>query len=176
MNGTFGRPFRGVPLPLGEQTIHRIVSTAGKVHFFGGPLLARVRRGGFGPRLLKTLGLISQAFDEQLFSEMLSDFETIRFDHYMKLLAELSRHDAEAVLPLVHAPTLVIAGGRDRITPSYSARRIAQQIPGAEYFVLPRATHYAAVEYPRQVVDRILDFFRAHPAVAPHASAALPGA
>jgi pimeloyl-ACP methyl ester carboxylesterase len=63
-------------------------------------------------------------------------------------------------------PTLVVAGARDLITPPRLGRRLAQGIPGAEFFALPGATHYAAAEYPDLVIDRIRDFIAKGPAAS----------
>lgn len=169
MNGTFGRPFQAIPFPASEQLLGGMIRGASKLHFLGGPLLSRVRHAKVGPSVLKRLGLIAEGFDETQLRLMLEDFETIDFSRYAHMLKCLSEHDAESLLPSVRVPTLVITGSRDRITPSYSARRIAEKIPGAELYVIVGATHYAAAEYPKEVLSRMLPFLAAnvHPTATP---------
>ncbi len=163
MNGTFGRPLRGVPLPFSELVLPHVVASAKAVHFLGPPLLGRVRRTKLGLTFLKRLGFIASSFDPDLFSQLLAEFETIDFQLYFSLLAQLTHHDAEELLPTVNVPTLVISGSRDRITPSFSARRIAHTIPHAELFVVQGATHYAAAEYPNEILDRVIPFLKRKP-------------
>ncbi len=169
LNGTFGRPLRGVPVPFAERVLPHLVLGARRLHFLGRPVLRGVRRTKLGPTLLKGVGFISSGFDPLHFDTMLAEFEDIDFDRYFALLAELSRHDAEHILPEVRCPTLVITGSRDIVTPSYAARRIARTIPYAELFVVQGGSHYAAAEYPHEILDRVEPFLRAEdrPGVEP---------
>jgi len=48
------------------------------------------------------------------------------------------------------------------------AKHIADRIPGAVYFEIPGATHYAVMEFPRLLANRIESFIRGqldHPPV-----------
>jgi len=47
----------------------------------------------------------------------------------------------EAQLGRITAPTVIVAGEADRIVPAGAARALADQIPGAELQLLPRAGH-----------------------------------
>jgi pimeloyl-ACP methyl ester carboxylesterase len=47
----------------------------------------------------------------------------------------------EAQLGRITAPTVIVAGEADRIVPAGAARALAEQIPGAELQLLPRAGH-----------------------------------
>jgi pimeloyl-ACP methyl ester carboxylesterase len=47
----------------------------------------------------------------------------------------------EAQLSRITAPTVIVAGEADRIVPAGAARALAEQIPGAELQLLPRAGH-----------------------------------
>ncbi len=58
----------------------------------------------------------------------------------------LAGWDARELLPLIHAPTLVIAGAHDPATPPAHAELIAGGIAGAELVVIPDAAHFANVE------------------------------
>ena len=50
-------------------------------------------------------------------------------------------HDASALLPAITAPTLVLHGGDDALTPVGNAAVLAAGIPGARLVVLPGARH-----------------------------------
>jgi 3-oxoadipate enol-lactonase len=79
---------------------------------------------------------------------------------YRRMLLEAPREDyarcCEAIavwdfrgrLSEIGAPTLVLAGGEDRVTPPEQAEEIVAGIPQAHLVVLPEAAHLANVEQP----------------------------
>ncbi|WP_026415282.1 alpha/beta fold hydrolase [Actinomadura oligospora] len=80
-------------------------------------------------------------------------------EYYPALMA----HDKAAALATVgHVPVLVLAGGRDRLTPAAHGRRIVEALPDAELVEVDEAGHVLPLEYPgvvtgslRRLVDRI---------------------
>lgn len=68
-------------------------------------------------------------------------------------------HDAWDRLPQITAPTLVLVGPEDVVTPVYYARELAERIPGARLQVLERGGHDALLEYPEDGVSALLAFF-----------------
>jgi 3-oxoadipate enol-lactonase len=56
--------------------------------------------------------------------------------------------DARGEVGLIAAPTLVVAGAEDAVTPPGEVEQLAAAIPGAQPTVLPRAAHLANVEQP----------------------------
>ncbi|WP_131743171.1 alpha/beta fold hydrolase [Actinomadura roseirufa] len=77
---------------------------------------------------------------------------------------ELVGHDRAAALEVIgKVPVLVLAGGRDRLTPAEHGRRIAAALPDAELVEVAEAGHVLPLEYPgvvtgglRRLVDRVL--------------------
>jgi pimeloyl-ACP methyl ester carboxylesterase len=69
-------------------------------------------------------------------------------------------HDALDQLPRISAPTLVVAGELDLMTPPALGRAVAEAIPGARYELLTGsgASHAAPLERPQEVADLVLDF------------------
>lgn len=68
----------------------------------------------------------------------------------------LAAHERDAALAaFADIPTVVLAGGRDRLTPLPAARRIAAALPSAELTVLPAAGHMLPVERVAAVAGRI---------------------
>lgn len=55
-------------------------------------------------------------------------------------------------------PTLLIAGGQDRMTPPKAASALEQAIPDARLAVLPGAGHALMAERPDAVLDRLREF------------------
>jgi len=66
------------------------------------------------------------------------------------LQALAARPDSTPVLASIAAPTLVVAGEEDVITPLDETHRWAARIHGASMTVIPRAGHLACLEQPEQ--------------------------
>lgn len=76
--------------------------------------------------------------------------------------AIMSRPDSRDLLPHIHAPTLVVAGDSDTRTPPELAREIAQQIPGAEFHLLPQVGHLSPLEEPIACAEIFTSFLQQH--------------
>jgi pimeloyl-ACP methyl ester carboxylesterase len=62
--------------------------------------------------------------------------------------AMVARPDARSSLGAITAPTLVLVGARDAITPPEASEALAEAIPGARLVVVPGAGHLANIEEP----------------------------
>ena len=71
---------------------------------------------------------------------------------------DLLDHDAREALAAIHAPSLVLVGSRDPLTPVYAARRIARLLPDGRCEVLAGAGHQPMQERPHEVA-LLLDEF-----------------
>ena len=60
----------------------------------------------------------------------------------------------------IGAPTLVIHGANDRLVPPGNGQIIADRIPGAQWVLLPAASHIFTTDQPEAAHDAILDFLR----------------
>jgi pimeloyl-ACP methyl ester carboxylesterase len=67
-------------------------------------------------------------------------------------------HDALDRLGRLRVPTLVLAGGDDRLTPPALAEQLARAIPGAEIDVVPDAGHLPYLETPEAFRKTVLEF------------------
>ncbi len=72
-------------------------------------------------------------------------------------------HDAWDVLPGIVAPTLVLHGDADALTPVENGRRLAARIPGAQLYVIAGARHAYFAERQEQASAAVLRFLAAHP-------------
>ncbi|MBA0049597.1 alpha/beta fold hydrolase [Streptomyces sp. AJS327] len=79
-----------------------------------------------------------------------------------------AQHDAWAGLPHVSAPTLVLHGTDDRMTPPANGERLAARVPGATLRLLDGARHAYFLEHRREATDAVLAFLAAHPIPTPH--------
>ncbi len=110
--------------------------------------------------VLQQLGLVGQTLDVDVFGSLAGEFVKLDFELYAATLQALGDHDACDVLGQVRCPALVLTGDRDIMTPVSTARHIKEQINECELVVIPGATHYAAVEFPDDVVGAIEGYLR----------------
>jgi pimeloyl-ACP methyl ester carboxylesterase len=81
-----------------------------------------------------------------------------------QLHANASReHDTWERLPTIKAPTLILHGSDDQVVPVANARLLAERIPGAEIFLVPRGRHLFFIEFQSKVNPVVKQFLRCHP-------------
>jgi pimeloyl-ACP methyl ester carboxylesterase len=76
-------------------------------------------------------------------------------------------------LASIAAPTLVVWGAQDPLTPLPLGQRIADVVPDSELVVFPDAAHSPNVECPERFNDLLRDFLRARRKVMPRDDVAL---
>jgi len=157
LNGTYGRPFRALPLPFAEWTLPSLLPSMQKWGPWGNALLP-ITRSPLSFAAARALGIVARGLDREHFYRMVRDFEQVDLKAYVRQLHALGEHDAETILSRVSVPTLVAAGAKDVLTPPHLARKIALTIPNAELFILPAGTHYAPAEFPQAIAERVLSF------------------
>jgi 3-oxoadipate enol-lactonase len=82
-------------------------------------------------------------------------------DAYASYCDTLRRLDLSPMLPAITAPTLVIAGAEDPVSPPAKAKAMAAALPRAELAVVPGAAHLTTVEQPAAVTRLLRDFLGA---------------
>lgn len=118
--------------PLGLRIARELTYASGGAH-----------RAACPPEVLEGLFQHAGGLDPELFGNVVGAY----FDH-----------DAEAVLPTITVPTLIIAGDRDQLTPVATAERMQRAIPNSELVVFPGHSHLVQVEKPEEVHAAIEDF------------------
>jgi len=108
-----------------------------------------VALAGFNPKLAKRADI----------NEYLRLTSTVDLDIFLSLLKDFMNTDATHWLHEVKAPTLVIAGERDLITPPLNQRLFAKLIPGAEYHEIKEGSHCSQMEKPELVNGLLREFF-----------------
>jgi pimeloyl-ACP methyl ester carboxylesterase len=68
----------------------------------------------------------------------------------------------------IRCPTLVIAGEQDHLIPAFYARRMADQIPGSEFVLIPGAGHSLVKECPQVVLTSVIAFLEGKAREAGH--------
>jgi 3-oxoadipate enol-lactonase len=79
---------------------------------------------------------------------------------YLRQLDATMAHDTVGRLPSITAPTLVLVGAEDVLTPPFESEEIARLIPGAKLQILPRGGHGFSGEYPDQFNRAVLSFLQ----------------
>jgi len=78
-------------------------------------------------------------------------------------LQACDRFDVMSRIATVTAPTLVMCGSEDQLTPAKYSRFLGERIAGARVVVVPGAGHYVQVEKPRETTAAIREFLRRLP-------------
>ncbi|HEX8733015.1 MAG TPA: alpha/beta hydrolase [Ktedonobacterales bacterium] len=73
-------------------------------------------------------------------------------------LAACDRFDVLAEVGRISAPTLLIVGAGDRMTPPKYSEYLRAQLPNSALAIIADAGHYAQLEQPRAVADAIRQF------------------
>jgi 3-oxoadipate enol-lactonase len=76
-------------------------------------------------------------------------------------------HDTVSRLPQIQAPTLVMHGEQDAMSPLANSLLLAERIPNAELEIIPGAGHAYALERPVESFDAIARWFDDHEPIAP---------
>jgi pimeloyl-[acyl-carrier protein] methyl ester esterase len=80
-------------------------------------------------------------------------------------LTTLESSDLRPMLPLVRAPTLVIAGQYDRVTLPAATRALAEALPDARYIEIRRAAHAPFLSHTAEFASLVTGFLRGEPQV-----------
>jgi pimeloyl-ACP methyl ester carboxylesterase len=143
--------------------IRRLYSTVfGWMAKIPGLLQPFVSTGSRSPEMFtwaRRIGLVGAGIDPELFAEVARNFGKIDLRAALGTLHEMEERDLTHVLPAVDVPTLVIGGDRDPFTSRAALEHLVHNIPGAEYLLLPGATHYLLLDHAQHVNLRIDKFF-----------------
>jgi pimeloyl-ACP methyl ester carboxylesterase len=161
VNGTFRRPFAALRLPGSGLILPGLVERAREHHGVGERLVRLLSRSRLAAEWVRRLRLVSPTLSTDELLDLAREFETLDLEVYLRTLAELHRHDVTHGLDGVDAPTLVVTGSRDPLFSPRVARDLAGRLRRAELFVVPKATHYAPVEFPAILNHRIDRFLSA---------------
>jgi pimeloyl-ACP methyl ester carboxylesterase len=161
LNGVAGRPFdTAFDLPMVQSLIRTVVLFLkhGSGLVSGGTQLA-ARWSGLVPTLQR-LGVVASTLDTDVFHDLAREYSALDFEAYGETLRHLGQHDASDLLHRIHVPALVVTGTKDLFTPLATAQAMARTMPDARLAVIEGGTHYAAVEFPRQVNEQIRDYLK----------------
>ena len=84
----------------------------------------------------------------------------LRPENYLKTLATTISEPMAGNLRAILAPTHVIVGEHDALTPPAISAKMAAEIPGAALSVIPNAGHLSNIEAPDELNRVAFDFLR----------------
>jgi pimeloyl-ACP methyl ester carboxylesterase len=159
--GTYGHPF--------DNAIHPAVGKLGFKAFerFAPP--ASNKALAFAYHHMKTpwshpmnklMGMVGRNVDRKHMQPFYDHFSLIDGPTWARMGVLMQGHSAEDVLATIDVPTLIIAGGKDLLTPPRLSRHMNDKIAESQLLYLPKATHAGLYEYPNEIaneVDRFLD-------------------
>lgn len=118
-------------------------------------LMELARQGrfrGVTPKLLPQLLHPSRLREEALTGLVMDMAERIGLDGFLRQqTAIIARPDSRPLLPGIAAPTLVLCGRQDALTPLHESEDMAAAIPGARLAVVEEAGHLPPLERPEAV-------------------------
>ncbi|MDN0082267.1 alpha/beta hydrolase [Crenobacter sp. SG2305] len=94
--------------------------------------------------------------------EQISELKTVAtlfdWDAVLRLLAGMREHDARTWLPTISAPTRVIVGSEDRLTPLHQSEMLSTYMPHAQLVPIPGAGHALHLESAEQFARLVMEF------------------
>jgi len=72
-------------------------------------------------------------------------------------------HDSWDLLPTIRTPTLVIHGSEDQMNPTANAFLLAEQIPGAQLYIIKGGRHGYTLEFREEASRVVNEFLARHP-------------
>jgi pimeloyl-ACP methyl ester carboxylesterase len=164
LNGTYGHVFSTgfqpfFPVPSLPRRLHAIVEFLRARPHLARTIAAVTRLTEWPTTLLTFVTAGRRALDlRPILRRYYADVLGPSFSNYLRLFQELDAHSVYHLLPDIPAPTLVVSGAFDFLTPAYQSRQIAARMPDAEHVHLGRASHFALHERRQEVLHALRVF------------------
>jgi pimeloyl-ACP methyl ester carboxylesterase len=161
-NGTAQRPLETLLhnpnlLPMGFELLHRLYRFSPDLFLRlwelqkGNPIArAIVRLGGFNPHL---------AAHEDI-ERYVSQIEEMDPGVLLQVLKDYQAFDASPWLHTLQAPTLILAGDTDLVTPPAQQKLLHQLMPHSTYSEILHGSHCPQMDQPELVSARIAEFLK----------------
>ena len=100
--------------------------------------------------VLRAAGLVGKHVDREMLAALIRGYARHDYDIYFRMLSGLGLHDPKH-LGDIRCPVLILAGGRDILTPPITSKRLRARLPNAELKIRPDGTHFMPLEAPRWI-------------------------
>jgi 3-oxoadipate enol-lactonase len=96
------------------------------------------------------------------FEQLVASMSALHKQSYVKTIAATVNYSRKFDLKKVSAPTHVVVGEQDTLTPPATSREMARRIPGAHLTIIEGAGHLSNIEQPEIFNRAVLDFLIGH--------------
>jgi len=122
------------------------------------PILAGRTMADIAPTIARSL--MGPHATPEVFDALVDSMKRIRPDAYLKAIAANLDEDYAGNASRIAAPTLVVVGEHDTLTPPDLSRKLANEIPQAFFAQIPRAGHLSNIEQPELFNQALLAFYQ----------------
>lgn len=159
INGTYGSPLgTAFDIPWISAVLPRAVQMAIPLAPVLGPVVGAVAPSQWLLDLGIRVGFAGPTIDREVLAAVTGRWGELDFDAFFRNLAALGDHDAGPDLVQVAAPTLIIHGDRDALTPHRVTQRMLDELRDASLFTVVDGSHYSILEHPHVVNERLEEF------------------
>lgn len=158
--GGFGSGLLNLVRHLEVSRLFPLGAAIGK-HFASsleGPLRAFVSRPEIAG-VVRQSGVIGPAADVDSIVELLQSFAASDLRRLLTIYEKVVGDPDPRVLTEVQAPTLLVAGARDRFATKRMADEMLRRLPNAEMVVYEKGSHFLPLEYPARLAEDIEGWF-----------------
>lgn len=161
--GTYGHPFDNLLHPRVGGSLFEVFRRLGPSSapaIIGGAYLGM--RSPLAHWLNQVFGMVGRHVGRNTMQPFYDHFALIEPKTWVAMGIAAQEHSARDILEQIDVPTLVVAGGRDLLTPVRLSHEMADRIPNADLLMLPEATHSGLFEYPEEITHAVDSFLRRH--------------
>ena len=105
--------------------------------------------------------LVSPSAGDAIVQRMIDSMTILHKDSYLKAIETVAHYQGPD-LSTLRAPSMLIVGADDTLTPPSVHRDMAYQLPQARYLEIPDAGHLSNIEKPAEFNQAVLNFLFGH--------------
>lgn len=104
--------------------------------------------------------MLSPTAPKEVFDWVLADFTNNPRENYFRVARSIWNWRADNSLRNIKAPTLIMVGENDTLTPPRFSRLLNAAIPDSRLIIVGKASHYLALEQPERINGEIIEFLK----------------
>jgi 3-oxoadipate enol-lactonase len=124
------------------------------------PLLAGKQPKDIAPIVAKSL--LGKSPRRGSFERLVASMSALHKESYLKTIASMANYSRVFDLDAITAPTHVVVGDEDTLTPPATSREMAKRILGARFTIIEGAGHLSNIERPEAFNRAVLSFLEEH--------------
>jgi pimeloyl-ACP methyl ester carboxylesterase len=123
------------------------------------PVLAQTSRlPGIGVRAVRLLRVANATVTAEDMAPHVAQFSELDLSVLWRIMAEMRRHSAADVLPVVQVPVLILAGRKDLFTPLFVQERMHALLADSELVIFDEGGHLLPVEEADGIAASMVEF------------------